>query len=30
VAEYGGRAETPDGRAADLREWQAYGGAVSQ
>ena len=27
---YAGLAETADGQAADLREWQAYGGAVSQ
>ena len=30
AAEYAGLAETADGQAADLREWQAYGGAVSQ
>ena len=28
--EYAGLAETADGQASDLREWQAYGGAVSQ
>ena len=28
--EYAGLAETADGQATDLREWQAYGGAVSQ
>lgn len=28
--EYAGMAETADSQAADLREWQAYGGAVSQ
>lgn len=28
--EYAGLAETADSQAADLREWQAYGGAVSQ
>ena len=28
--EYAGLAETADDQAADLREWQAYGGAVSQ
>lgn len=27
---YAGLAETADGQASDLREWQAYGGAVSQ
>ena len=27
---YAGLAETADSQAADLREWQAYGGAVSQ
>ncbi|HGO8976118.1 TPA: hypothetical protein ACLBFP_002223, partial [Neisseria meningitidis] len=26
---YAGLAETADGHAADLREWQAYGHAVS-
>ena len=30
AAEYAGLAETADTQAADLREWQAYGGAVSQ
>ena len=30
AAEYAGLAETADGQAADLREWQAYGAAVSQ
>ena len=30
AAEYTGLAETADSQAADLREWQAYGGAVSQ
>jgi len=30
AAEYAGLAETTDSQAADLREWQAYGGAVSQ
>ena len=30
AAKYAGLAETADGQAADLREWQAYGGAVSQ
>ena len=30
AAEYAGLAETADGQAADLREWQAYGGAVAQ
>lgn len=30
AAEYAGLAETADSQAADLREWQAYGGAVSQ
>ena len=30
AAEYAGLAETADGQAADLREWQAYGGAVSK
>lgn len=30
AAEYAGLAEIADGQAADLREWQAYGGAVSQ
>ena len=30
AAEYAGLAETADGQTADLREWQAYGGAVSQ
>ena len=30
AAEYAGLAETADNQAADLREWQAYGGAVSQ
>ena len=30
AAEYAGLAETADDQAADLREWQAYGGAVSQ
>ena len=29
AAEYAGLAETADNQAADLREWQAYGGAVS-
>ena len=29
AAEYAGLAETADGQAADLREWQAYGGAMS-
>ena len=29
AAEYAGLAETADGQASDLREWQAYGGAVS-
>ena len=28
--EYAGLAETADSQAADLREWQAYGGAVSK
>ena len=28
--EYAGLAETADSQATDLREWQAYGGAVSQ
>ena len=28
--EYAGLAETADSQAADLREWQAYGGVVSQ
>ena len=28
--EYAGLAETADSQAADLREWQAYGGAVAQ
>ena len=28
--EYAGLAEIADGQTADLREWQAYGGAVSQ
>ena len=30
AAEYAGMAETADSQAADLREWQAYGGAVSK
>ena len=30
AAEYAGLAETADDQAADLREWQAYGGALSQ
>ena len=30
AAEYAGLAETADSQAADLREWQAYGGAVPQ
>nr|DAR31462.1 MAG TPA: Protein of unknown function (DUF2514) [Caudoviricetes sp.] len=30
AAEYAGLAETADGQAADLREWKAYGGAVSK
>lgn len=30
AAEYAGLAETADNQAADLREWQAYGGAVSK
>lgn len=30
AAEYAGLAETADDQAADLREWQAYGGAVSK
>lgn len=30
AAEYAGLAETADTQAADLREWQAYGGAVSK
>ena len=30
AAEYAGLAETADSQAADLREWQAYGGVVSQ
>ena len=30
AAEYAGLAETADSQAADLREWQAYGGAVSK
>ena len=30
AAEYAAMAETADGQAADLREWQAYGSAVSQ
>lgn len=30
AAEYAGLAETADSQAADLREWQAYGGAVAQ
>lgn len=30
AAEYAGLAEAADSQAADLREWQAYGGAVSQ
>ena len=29
ATEYVGLAETADSQAADLREWQAYGGAVS-
>ena len=28
--EYAGLAETADSQAADLREWQAYGGVVAQ
>ena len=28
--EYAGLAETADSQAADLKEWQAYGGAVSK
>ena len=30
AAEYAGLAETADDQAADLREWQAYGGVVSK
>ena len=30
AAEYAGLAETADSQAADLREWQAYGEAVSK
>ena len=30
AAEYAGMAETADTQAADLREWQAYGGTVSK
>ena len=30
AAEYAGLAETADSQAADLREWRAYGGAVSK
>ena len=30
AAEYAGLAETADSQAADLREWQAYSGAVAQ
>ena len=30
AAEYAGLAETADSQAADLREWQAYGGVVAQ
>lgn len=30
AAEYAGLAETADSQATDLREWQVYGGAVSQ
>lgn len=30
AAEYAGLAETADDQAADLREWQAYGSALSQ
>lgn len=30
AAEYAGLAETADSQAADLREWQAYGSAVSK
>lgn len=30
AAEYAGLAETADSQAADLREWQAYGGVVSK
>ena len=30
AAEYAGLAGTADSQAADLREWQAYGGAVSK
>ena len=30
AAEYAGLAETADGQAADLREWQAYGQVVAQ
>lgn len=30
AAEYAGLAETADSQAADLREWQAYGGTVAQ
>ena len=30
AAEYAGMAEVADSQAADLREWQAYGGVVSQ
>ena len=30
ASKYAGLAETADDQAADLREWQAYGGAVSK
>ena len=30
AAEYAGMAEVADSQAADLREWQAYGGVVSK
>ncbi|WP_114921937.1 hypothetical protein [Neisseria elongata] len=30
ASKYAGMAEVADSQAADLREWQAYGGAVSQ
>ena len=30
AAEYAGLAETADGQAADLREWQAYGRVVAE
>ena len=30
ASKYVGMAEVADSQAADLREWQAYGGAVSQ